>query len=101
MSVEDHHLVHLVEDLCNTAECTTSKNVAIDEFYPVDTEHTDTTFDAGVGRESFSGLPYIFLLHLKSSLIVPGEAAGYVQSSGSSIYLKTSVLFITSLYCTL
>jgi len=81
---EDHHLVHLVEDLCNTAECTISKNVAIDEFYPVDTEHTATTFDVGVGIESFSG-----------------EAAGYVQSSGSSIYLKTAIVFITSLYCTL
>ena len=94
-------MVHLVEDLCNSADCTTNEKDAVDDSNPIDTEHTDTTFDAGVGRESFSGLPYIFLLHLKSSLIVPGEAAGYVQSSGSSIYLKTAIVFITSLYCTL
>jgi len=81
---EDADMVHLVEDLCNSADCATNEKDAVDDSNPIDTEHTDTTFDAGVGRESFSG-----------------EAAGYVQSSGSSIYLKTAILFITSLYCAL
>jgi len=78
------HMVHLVEDLCNSADCETNDKDAVDDSYPVDTERTDKTFDVGVGLESFSG-----------------EAAGYVQSSGSSIHLKTVIFFITSLCYTL
>jgi len=82
---EDDHMVHLVEDLCNSADCETNDKDAVDYSYPVDTESADKTFDVGVGLESFSG-----------------EAAGYVQSSGSSIYLKTVLFFITPLcYCLL
>merc|ERR1719233_1860952 len=82
---EDDHMVHLVEDLCNSVDCETNYKDAVDYSYPADTERSDKTFDVGVGLESFSG-----------------EAAGYVQSSGSSIYLKTVLFFITPLcYCLL
>jgi len=81
---EDDHMVHLVEDPCNEADCATNDEDAVDESDPFDTDHTEKSLDVGVGIESFSG-----------------EAAGYVQSSGSSIYLKTVILFITFLYYTL
>jgi len=79
---EDDHMVHLVEDPCN--DCATNNKDAVDDSYPVDTEHTENSVDVGFGIESFSG-----------------EAAGYVQSSGSSIHLKTVIFFITSLCYTL
>jgi len=77
---ENNNMVHLVEDLCNSGDCESNYNDAVDDSYPVDTERTDKPFDVGARLEFFSG-----------------EAAGYVQSSGSLIYLKTVILFITYL----
>jgi len=77
---ENDHMVHLVEDLCNSADCESNDIDAVDDSYPVDTERTDKTFDVGSRLESFSG-----------------EAAGYVQSNGRSIHLKTVIFFITYL----
>merc|ERR1712179_146707 len=77
---EKDNMVHLVEDLCSSDDCESNDIDAVDDSYPIDTERTDKTFDVGARLESFSG-----------------EAAGYVQSSGSLIYLKTVILFITYL----
>jgi len=77
---ENDHMVHLVEDLCNSADCESNDIDAVDDSFPVDAERTDKTFDVGAKHDSFSG-----------------EAAGYVQSSGSLIYLKTVILSITYL----
>jgi len=78
---EDDETVHLMEDLCQSSDCATHDENAAEDSDPLVTERTDKTFDAGVGLETFSG-----------------EAAGYVQSSGNDICLKTAILFITSLY---
>jgi len=78
---EDDETVHLMEDLCQSSDCATHDENAAEDSDPLVTERTDKTFDAGVGLETFSG-----------------EAAGYVQSSGNAICLKTAILFITSLY---
>jgi len=83
--LEDDATVYLVEEQCNSPICGINEKDAVDDSYPVDTEQTDNTFDVGVGIESFSG-----------------EAAGFVQSSGSSIfYIKTVILFTILLYFTL
>jgi len=81
---EDDVMVNLVEEQCNSAVCAKINEDAVDDSYPIDTELTDKAFDVGVGIEPFSG-----------------EAAGFVQSCGSSIYIKTVILFTTSLYFTL
>jgi len=77
---ENDNMVQLVEDLCSSVDCESDDIDAVDDSYPVDTERTDKTFDVGSRHESFSG-----------------EAAGYVQSSGRSIHLKTVILFITNI----
>ena len=48
-------MVHLVEDLCNSADCESNDIDAVDDSFPVDTEHTDKTFDVGARHDSFSG----------------------------------------------
>ena len=49
-------MAHLIEDLCHPSDCATYDENAAENSYPVDTVRTDTTFDVGVGLETFSGL---------------------------------------------
>jgi len=80
----DDATVYPVEEQCNSPICKMNEKDAVDDWYPVDTEQKDKTFDVGVGIEYFSG-----------------EAAGFVQSSGSSFYyIKTVILLTTFLYFT-